>query len=370
VQRKVCRLGVGYWARRSTSKPTRKLSGIALVSRRSAGDAVQLRVGGNRRPVARGRVLVVWVGLAASVGLGYLTVRNVRWDRVWEALANSNYWWLIPALLLLAAANLVRARRWQSLFQAQTRPPYVPTLEAMLVGQLFNNVLPARAGEVARIVFLHRRSGASRAEVTGTVLVERAFDVLALLGLLFVALPWFPSLSWIRAAAWLAIGLALSVAIVSALLVRYEDRPLEIASRPLQYLPFVSLEWVGRATANVGRGLAGIRRWRNAAAAGAWTIGSWLAIALSNWVLMQAFHLGLPFSAGLLIAIATGLGMVIPSAPGAVGIFEAATVVGLHAYGVPTSQALSYALVLHAMNLVPYLLAGGALLRLGIAPQR
>jgi uncharacterized protein (TIRG00374 family) len=340
------------------------------VSRRSATDAVQLRVGRDGRRVARGRVLVVWFGLAASGGLGYLTVRDVRWNRVWDALANSNYWWLIPALLLLAAANLVRARRWQSLFHPRTRPPYAPTLEAMLVGQLFNNVLPARAGEVARVVFLHRRANASRGEAMGTVLVERVFDVLALLGLLFVALPWFPSLSWIRAAAWLAIGLALGVAMVSALLVRYEDRPLEIALRPLQYLPFVSLELVRRATANVGRGLAGIRRWRNAAAAGAWTIVSWLAIALSNWVLMQGFHLGLPFSAGLLIAIATGLGMVIPSAPGAVGIFEAATVVALHAYGVANSQALSYALVLHAMNLVPYLIAGGALLRLGVAPRR
>lgn len=340
------------------------------MSRRSATDAVRFRVVRDGRRVARGRVLVVWFGLAASGGLGYLTVRDVRWDRVWDALANSNYWWLIPALLLLAAANLVRARRWQSLFHPRTRPPYAPTLEAMLVGQLFNNVLPARAGEVARVVFLHRRANASRGEAMGTVLVERAFDVLALLGLLFVALPWFPSLSWIRAAAWLAIGLALGVAMASALFVRYQDRPLEIALRPLQYLPFVSLELVGRATTNVGRGLAGIRRRRNAAAAGAWTIVSWLAIALSNWVLMQGFHLGLPFSAGLLIAIATGLSMVIPSAPGAVGIFEAATVVALHAYGVPHSQALSYALVLHAMNLVPYLVAGGVLLRLGVAQRR
>ena len=340
------------------------------MSRRSATDAVQPRVGGDRRPVARGRALVVWVGLVVSGGLAYLTVRDVRWDGVSEAFANSNYWWLIPALLLLAAANLARARRWQMLFHAQTRPAYVPTLEAMLVGQFFNNVLPARAGEVARVVFLHRRADASRGEATGTVLVERAFDVLALLGLLFVALPWFPSLSWIRAAAWLAIALTVGVTIVSTLLVRYEDRPLEIALRPLQYLPFVSLELVRRATVSLGRGLTGIRRWRNAGAAGAWTIVSWLTIALSNWALMQGFHLGLPFTAGLLIAIATGLGMVIPSAPGAVGVFEAATVVALHAYGVPRSQAVSYALVLHAMNLVPYLVAGGALLRLGVAPRR
>jgi hypothetical protein len=84
---------------------------------------------------------------------------------------------------------------------------------------------------------------------------------------------------------------------------------------------------------------------------------------------MQGFDLGLSFSAGLLVAIATGLGMIIPSAPGAVGIFEAATVIVLHAYGVPSSQALSYALVLHAMNLIPYLVAGGALLRLGAATR-
>jgi hypothetical protein len=86
---------------RDVRRPSRHASsgGIAQVSRRSAGDAVQLRVRGDRRPVARGRLFVVWVGLAASGGLGYLTVRDVRWDRVWEALANGNYWWLIPALL-------------------------------------------------------------------------------------------------------------------------------------------------------------------------------------------------------------------------------------------------------------------------------
>jgi glycosyltransferase 2 family protein len=340
------------------------------VSRRPvAGDTVEVDVDGRDRPITRGRALVVWGGLAASAGLGYLAVRGVRWESVWEALETSNYWWLVPALLLLAGANLMRARRWQSLFQVETRPPYVATLEAMLVGQLFNNMLPARAGEVARVVFLHRRAAASRAETTGTVLVERAFDVLALLGLLFVALPWFPSLSWLRAAGWLAIGLALGMTIVSVFLVRYGNRPLEIALRPLKYLPFMSPELVRLATANLGRGLAGIRRWKNAAAAGAWTIVSWLTLALSNWVLMQGFDLGLSFSAGLLVAIATGLGMIIPSAPGAVGIFEAATVVVLHAYGVPSSQALSYALVLHAMNIIPYLVAGGALLWLGVAAR-
>jgi uncharacterized membrane protein YbhN (UPF0104 family) len=94
------------------------------------------------------------------------------------------------------------------------------------------------------------------------------------------------------------------------------------------------------------------------------TISSWLLIAASFWVLMLGFNLGLPFAAGLLVAIATGLGMIIPSAPGAIGVFEAATLVALGAYGVPRSQALSYALVLHAVNVVPYLVAGAIVLRI------
>ena len=78
---------------------------------------------------------------------------------------------------------------------------------------------------------------------------------------------------------------------------------------------------------------------------------------------MRGFHLGLPPLAGLLVAIATGLGMIVPSAPAAVGVFEAATLVALRAYGVSDSRALSYALILHAVNLVPYLAAGALLLR-------
>ena len=47
---------------------------------------------------------------------------------------------------------------------------------------------------------------------------------------------------------------------------------------------------------------------------------------------------------------------------GSVVVFEAATLVALSAYGVSSSQALPAALVLHLVNLVPYLLAGGVVL--------
>jgi uncharacterized membrane protein YbhN (UPF0104 family) len=77
---------------------------------------------------------------------------------------------------------------------------------------------------------------------------------------------------------------------------------------------------------------------------------------------MIGFDLGLPPLAGLLVVIATGLAFIIPAAPAAVGVFEAAGLAVTSAYDVPRSQAFAYVLVLHLLNLIPYLLAGLLLL--------
>jgi uncharacterized protein (TIRG00374 family) len=309
------------------------------------------------------RTLLVWLGLGASIAFAYLAVRDVRWPAFSEALRTSNYWWLVPALMVLACAIGVRALRWRLLFDPATRPAYAPTLRAMLIGYLFNQLLPVRAGEAARVVALNRDAKTSLAEATGTVVIERVFDVLALLLLLFAMVPWLPPLTWLRAAEILAIVLALGLALLGFVLLRYGERPLQLLLRPLSRLPPVSRTRVDGVAASLTRGLAGIRHVRMATIAFSWTIASWLLIGLSAWLLMRGFDFRASVGAGMLVAIATGLGWIIPAAPGAVGVFEAATVVALTAYGVSESEALSYAVVLHGMNFVPFIVAGLIALR-------
>ena len=73
-----------------------------------------------------------------------------------------------------------------------------------MIGYLFNNIMPARAGEAARVVALTQRTGTPAAEIVGTVVVERAYDVLSVLVIFFCASPWLPHESWFTAAAILA----------------------------------------------------------------------------------------------------------------------------------------------------------------------
>ena len=237
-------------------------------------------------------------------------------------------------------------------------------LEATLLGQFFNNVLPARAGEAARVVALNRTAGTSRAETIATVVVERLFDVLALLVLLFVLLPWLPHVTWIHAAAVLAIVLVAATVARSSCCSAGASGRFLVLLRPLRgCLPFLTLERTEHAAASIVRGAASLHDPRLALVALVLTAVSWILLALSTWVLMNGFDLGLSPLAGVLVTIATGLSLVLPSSPAAVGVFEAAALVALKAYGIEKSDALSYAIVLHAVNFFPYVIAGALVLQ-------
>ena len=287
----------------------------------------------------------------------------MRLGEVWGGLKDSNYWYVIPSVALLLVALGLRSLRWQLLFPGATRPPYRPVLSATVLGQFFNNVLPARAGEAARVIALGRSARTSRSEILATVVVERVYDVLALLVLLFVLLPWLPHVSWLRAAAILAIVFAGITASAIVVLIRFGERPFRRALRPLAALPFVAVEHTESAASGLVRGAAALRDPWLAVVALVLTFVSWVLLALSSWMLMLGFDLGLSFLAGVLVSVAVGLSLILPSSPAAVGVFETAALVALKAYAVPKTAALSYALVLHAVNFFPYIVLGALVLQ-------
>jgi uncharacterized protein (TIRG00374 family) len=310
------------------------------------------------------------VGLAVSAVFAYLAVRDVRFGDVWTALRASNYWWLVPALATLVLANFLRAHRWRFLFVRETRPAFAPAARAMLIGQFFNSILPARAGEAARVVSLKQSSRTSRAEAAGTVVVERAFDVLCMLVLLFVLLPWLPHVTWLRAASIMAIALAAGLVALIVVFAFYSDRPFRAVLRALAILPFVQVERAESIGANLVQGMAALQRPRLAVAALGLTAASWVVLGSSAWFVMRGFGLGLSPVAGLLAMIVASLGLIIPSSAAGIGVFEAAAVAALNTYGVPDSRALSYALVLHAINVFPYLGVGAVLLHVHVLTVR
>ena len=259
------------------------------------------------------------LGTAVTLVSAYIALRNVDFAEVWTTLKTSDYWWLGPALAVMALAIFVRVVRWAFLFVRERRPPIGPLSEALLVGHFFNTVLPARAGDLARVAAINLRAGTSRAEALATVVVERVFDILALLLILFMALPWLPEVTWVRTAAVVTVILGSGFAACIVVLALYGARPLHFLMRPLGWLPFLSAKRIEFAAINLSQGLMSLRRAHLAGTSFVLTVVSWLLLGLSFWLVTLCFDFDLPPCAGLLVVIATGFSLALPAGPAGLG---------------------------------------------------
>jgi uncharacterized protein (TIRG00374 family) len=307
----------------------------------------------SRRRIFSSRTILIVLGIAVSALFTYIAVRNAHLRETTSALQDTTYAWLFPAFVLLVLAFLIRAVRWQSLYPRDARPPLGPIVQATFIGYLANAILPARAGEAARTVALNKTARTPIAQTVGTVFVERAEDVLSLVLLLFLMLPWLPDVSWLNAAGYLALGLVVVLAVCAGVLLLWGERAVRLVMRPLARVPFIPREPLERAPEHFTSGLVGLVSPRVALISFGWTTVSWIVVGAASWLVMVGSGINLSPLAGLLVVIGIGLAMILPSSPAALGVFEGATVVVLAAYGVDESEALSYALVLHALQVLP-----------------
>jgi uncharacterized protein (TIRG00374 family) len=234
-----------------------------------------------------------------------------------------------------------------------------------MIGYMANNVLPLRAGELVRVYVAARRLSRARGEsVAGgmwlagaTLIVERILDSLTLVLILAVLVLVIPVPRAFEYAAAVVLAVDLLAAVVLASLMVTPHRTRAVVARLLRRWPALQAP-AGRGLAMILRGLEGIRAPAHLLPLAAWTVLSWTLGALGAWVLFRALHLELPVLAGWTVMAFVGFGISIPSAPGYVGVWHAASVLALSIFGVSQAPALGYALLYHASQFVPITLVG------------
>jgi uncharacterized membrane protein YbhN (UPF0104 family) len=142
-----------------------------------------------------------------------------------------------------------------------------------------------------------------------------------------------------------------------------------VAQRILARLPRLDSErWLDVLDGLLG-GLAALRSPRRFAALLAWSVIAWSLVVGYYWAVLWAFRDRPPLVQGSLLSCAIGLGMALPSAPGAVGVFHSAAKYALQLpFGVPGEEALGIAFAAHALQYVFSSLLGLiGLTRLGLS---
>ena len=293
-------------------------------------------------------------GLAISVIFGWLAIRDVSWGSVRVSLEHIHAAWLIAALVLLAVAVAMRSERWRLLFPADERPPRRAVFWSLNIGYLFNNLLPARAGEAARVVALRREAGVPAARGAATVAAERVFDLASLALLMLVATPALGSASVVRVTAWTSAAVLVAAGLIAA-----GCRSDRLRGRMTAAVVRVPLIRGPRAiAAELGQGLTALSDARMAMVVGVWSLGSWLVLAGSYYTVLRSLGIPSPARAAVLSLVVTNLVQVIPASAASLGVFEAAGRAAVAAYGASPAAAVSAAVALHAVNTVPLVVLG------------
>ncbi|MXV94990.1 MAG: flippase-like domain-containing protein, partial [Gemmatimonadetes bacterium] len=242
------------------------------------------------------------LGLAIAAFLIWWLLRHEDPAEVWGHVRDANFGLLALAVLVTTAVFPLRAIRWRYfLAPAQPDSPFRSRFAAVCVGFMANNLLPARAGELARAYAYSRLEPVSTATALATLVVERFLDGVVILLLLVVALahPDFPSgslpdelVAGVRGASlFLAV-----VLLVCLVLLTFPERSLR-AARTVAHalLPTRIAAALVTIAEHIVAGLASMRGWRLLLPAFAWSLAVWTMQSLSFWAGFFAFGINLRF---------------------------------------------------------------------------
>lgn len=301
----------------------------------------------------------VFTGIVSSLLFLYLAIRNVDFQLVIDSFRNIHYGYLVLCMACQLASLLCRATLWRNILSLEKDVRYVHSFEAIIIGYMGNNVLPLRMGEALRAYAMGMKERLSGSLVFASIILERLIDIFVLL-LFFLAL-----LFSMRVEKWVVhSGMIVFVLLVTAILLLYgcSRNYLRVPStayrKLLAYAPSGITANLDRMISSFGKGLTLIRSVRQAL----WLTG----VAIIMWVLwtailyfgLKAFYLDLPVTASLFLSVVINIGVMIPSSPGFIGVFQYLCIVALTVFSVPKEVSLSFSFVVHAIQYIPVTLLG------------
>lgn len=315
------------------------------------------------------------LGLVLSAALIYLTLRGISPGEVAARLSDADPLLFLASIFCATAIFLLRARRWQTILEPGVdKVPFGPLWRATAIGMMVNNVVPARAGEVARAYALTRESRVPFPAALASLVVDRLFDAIVLLLLAAVAL-LDPALSAdvtlagrpLSAFAVGTVGLVVFLVVFLYLLVFFPARLLGVFGFLFGRISPRVEERGRRMLETFITGLSVLRSPGRFAAVFGWTLAHWILNAISFWLAFKAVGITAPFSAALFLQAFIALGTAVPALPGFFGVFEYMSVQALAVYGVGQQQAATWAIGFHILSFIPITLIGAYYFtRLGI----
>jgi len=284
---------------------------------------------------------------------------DVNFTELGQLLSGGDYRLLVPILVLLVLFYWMKALRWVYIRRPLRHFSRAEVTPAMVIGFAGNNILPAHLGELIRTVIFARRFKLPYSSVAITLLVERIFDLVAILclytaGMAAIGTPPDSLQIGTQLITVLMIGFFVTIAVILY-------RPalvLGISNWLSGFLP----ESIGRhlngIVGNVIQAFSALKSPRLVTFMLVWSLLKWAVMAGMIWFTLLAYGASVSVGLPLVLMAVLALAAAVPNAPGYVGAMQAAYVFTLRPFGISEELAFAASVLFLVCQWLPVTLAG------------
>ena len=313
--------------------------------------------------LTKSKIIQLLLGLIISFGLIGWIYMTTDWAKVGDWMLKMNYWAFIPITAVTILHYYLRAWRWRYLLPEGEKVPVQRLFDSIMVGNFATFVLPFRAGEFVRPFLLSRLSAVSFTTGFVSVVVERFFDlamVLLSFGIVGVYIKGLPVEAVLGAKALSVLALIILVVMVvgtflPAAVLKLLDFCLHYG---LGFLPQGFRGKIRKFAEDFLRGAAILNQWWRVLAVLGLSLCVWGSCYLISWAYFLPFHQVIGAWPAITIAVVIALAVAAPSAPGFIGVYQAACVAGMALFGMDTSLAVAYSIVCHVYQYIVFVVYG------------
>ncbi|MDB4954309.1 MAG: hypothetical protein JWO36_1878 [Myxococcales bacterium] len=287
---------------------------------------------------------VVAIGVIATCL--WFFIRTIQWSKLGVALRDATLWPLVVAAALNFVCLWGKAACWHVMLAPKNHVPTRRLFRYTIAAFATSVIAPARAGEVLRLWVLKRRDGVPIADSAGVAFAEKVLDgatMLVLVAPVPLLLPGLPA--WVGSSMLLCGAIALVVLVALYIAVGRVDTTRSLSSDRHWFAKFIAGMHVLRSPKRLLLALLTLTM-------------VWLADLVMVMLVLYAVGIDLPIAAGLLILFTLNLTIMVPSTPAGVGALELGALAATNLLGVAHEPALAFALLYHALQVLPLIVTG------------
>ena len=300
----------------------------------------------------KAKVLLNVFGVLVTLAALYLINRNFDIRSVAAGIGEFDPAIFGGVVLIYLSTFTFRTIRWLLMLPKANTVTFKSTLYAIIIGFGGNNLLPGRLGELLRMEHIKAQTGLNRITVLGSIGMEKVLDALILFGILMFCLNGLESASGtlVNLSFWLMLALALITAGIVLFRI-YHQKVLNYFEASGSTKKYARL--LASLIARLAEALVFLRFDKKTLFVLITSLIIWLIEGIVFVLVMKQVSGDMPILTGFLTLAIVNFSILIPSSPGYIGVFQAATVFSYSLFQLPKEEGLEAGIIIHAAQFLP-----------------